>query len=213
MMSGRFSAIARFHQPCQPFAHDRSHAAHNKSGIGDAKSHSPRPDHAATGDHRVGQARAFLLGDQPIAIRFLIFELERVGGAKVGVPLFKGAFVQNLADTFLRGHVEVVVALRADAEQRLSLFDVDGRPAARAFLPKPFRHATFGPFSSDRRFRFSLSHSLFRHRVPSDTMSNIAKQRHPVNANPERGVLGKPRLPEALDEALREALPEPLAAR
>ena len=143
MISGRSSRGGPFDEPRELLADDRAHAAHDEGRIGDAEGHAAGADHAGAGQRGVAQAGPLLLGLEPLGVGLLVGELERVGRHQLGVPLLERAFVEHLLRCGRwRRDVQVVVALRADAQQPLGFLAVDRLAAVFAAEPQSVGHAS-----------------------------------------------------------------------
>ncbi len=129
-----------FDQTRQPFADDAAHAAHDESAVGDGEGDAAGADHPGPRQDGVGETGPFLLANEPFRIGPAVFEFERVGGPQLLVHRLKGAFVEDLSDSFPRADVEMVVALRTDVELLLDFFSIQRRAASVAFQPQTFRN-------------------------------------------------------------------------
>ena len=113
-------------EPRQPFADDRAHRAHDERRVGDADRHSPGADHAGAGQHGVLHAGPLLLGDDPLGVRLLVGEAERVERREVGVPLLEGAVVDHVPDAVAGAEVHVPPAGGAHVHLPLDFLAEDG---------------------------------------------------------------------------------------
>src|SRR5690606_14608674 len=100
--------------------------------------------HAGAGDGSVAQPGAALFFADPVAVRFLIDEVQRISRHQVGVPLLKGAFVEELGDAFAGGNVPVVSALGTNAQPPFGFFPEDGGLASWAAPPEALGYAALG---------------------------------------------------------------------
>ena len=82
-----------------------------------------------------------LFGFQAIDITLLVFELQRIAGSQVPVPLLERAFVQHLVNPVRRRNVEVMLALRTDIQAANGLFSEDQLRTAGTLHPEPLRNS------------------------------------------------------------------------
>src|SRR5262249_1760628 len=110
----------------------------------------------------IGHPRLGLFRLETLPVQDAVAKLQRVARPHLGEPLLETLLVEELADAFLGGHVEMVVALRTDVESSLRFLAENGVLPLRTANPQPFRHAALRHATSNRchQFRPLLSHRL-----------------------------------------------------
>ena len=136
-----------FGKASQLFADHRTHAAHDERRIGDADGHTAGADHAGAGEGGVAHVGALLFGFQAVGIGAFIGEAQGIDGFEGGVPFFERAVVEQLANAFLGGDVEMVITFGADVLLFFRLLAKNDGIATGTSNPETFGDAAFGSFA------------------------------------------------------------------
>jgi len=118
------------------FADDGAHAGTKEAKVHHGEADGEGIEGAGAGDDGVGEAGAFAVLGEFVAVRGLAGEVEGVGGAEVGVEFLPGALVDEEIDAAVAIEGEMVTADGDDVPVGFEVFFVDDFAAEGAFFPQ-----------------------------------------------------------------------------
>ena len=96
---------------------------------------------AAHGDQGIFLTSGFLGAREPVAIAFLVLELEAVHRLDIGQYFLAAGFIQKNRQATTGADAHVMIALRTDVVISLYVRAIEYRVTLDAFLPEAFRYA------------------------------------------------------------------------